>query len=429
MEHHIFFDEPYSIELEPPVNPSGATRACVVNGIGLQLRRMDDKENRFIPGGTYRESWAVLPNYQALGMEDIYGFNTWAELSGECLSDEYGGSLGYQLSYDGGLTWYYHNGIRWVLAGAENWNTEAQVDKYIPQFPLPSKQIRLKVRLIPGKYGKTTPLLKRVTFFVGLRYELQDDLYRSVKHWLEKYCWYPTKVFGNLVDSDVLLVEKQWDELGGPASVYNLTYDPYKMHNLFLGFIPGGIKLISKQTGFIEANIFARPAVYIGAEEFMEIAKIPSIVVNMVNAKERRDMRHLAGCDREVDKNLGSMMARIHEARTYFDVQFRISCQSDLKHEAVQMSEAVNKAVTYRRFILSEQSGERMPVVSATPIMPANRVAQGLFVHDFQMTLAAKTWLRPDQTFEEFLVKDIVIWTRGMGKTVVSPELTEVSYG
>lgn len=424
--HHVLFTDDKLLEFQPPLYPNGATRACIHedHGASCMLRRMDNAENKYVPGGTYRESWVVLPNWKALGNKGLYGFYAKVITSGEETPDVFGGSVSYQLSNDNGVTWMYHDGLGWVVT-TTGWNTSAQVDFNINTFALTAeKQIRIKVKLTPGAGGKSTPLLKWITIFAELDYNFQDDITRSVKHWLERYVWidahyftqFPQPTVGGTgggpcplttaSSSTIMISDKKWDELSGPAEVYNITTDPGRTTNLFAGFVPGGITLTSPQVGFLEAHFFARPAVYVGAEEFMEIAKIPSIVVLLGNVKERRDLRLGS---REVDYAKERMKAMIHLRRVWFDAEVRISCQSDLKHEATIMSDAVNKALTYHRYVTSEQTGQWMPIPYSTPITPAHRVAQGLFVREYVCTLYGKAWLRTDVSVEEDLVREPVI--------------------
>jgi hypothetical protein len=420
--HNILFTEftPDKFEVQPPTFVDGATRVCLMKGYGAHLRRMDAAEDRFVPWAQYRESWIILPNWKAAGNQGLYGFQVNATFEGSDKSDRFGGSLSYQLSNDNGVTWLYHNGVSWVAAGL-NWNTAAQVDYYVNVFPLTAeKQVRVKVRMTPGSQGKTTPYLNWVTIYADLEYDFQVDLLRSMKEWLERHIWIrasyyveqPQPTQGGTsstcvssTSSDIIMiVDKKWEELSGPAEVYNLTTDPNRTTNLFAGFVQGGIQLTSAQTGYLEAHFFARPPVYLSAEEFMQLASIPSIVVQLVSVKERRDLRR---GNPEVDYAVERRKAKIHMARVWFDAEFRISCQSDLMAEATRMSDAVDKALTYHQFVLSQQTGEVMPVPYATPLTPANRIAQGLYVREYACTLFGKAWLRTDLSVEEDLAQKI----------------------
>lgn len=413
----------HEFSVQPPLFPNGATRVTMMKGKGCLLRRMDAAENKYVPGGQYKESWIVLPNWKAAGNQGLYGFNVDEQLTGDNFPDTYGGSVSYQLSNDNGATWYWHNGTAWALVSIlTQWNTAAQIDYNIQTFPMTAeKQIRVKARLTPTASGKSTPFLHRVTIFAALDYDFQIDLLRSMKEWLERHVWVRTQYFAQIPQPEsggtgggdcfanaptnvLMITDKKWEELSGPAEVYNLTTDPGRTINLFAGFIPGGIQLIADQVGMIEANFMARPPVYIAAEEFMQLASIPSIVVQLVNVKERRDLRFGPP---EIDYAKERMKAVLNMPRVWFDAEFRVITQSDLMAEATRMSDAVDKALTHHQFVMSQQTGETMPIPYATPITPSNRIAQGLYVREYSCTLFGKAWLRNDLAVEEDLVESV----------------------
>ena len=420
--HDTNFTDVDSFELEPPLVLNGATRACIVETKAAQLRRLNDSETEFSPSGLYRESWIAFPNWRAAGIQGLYGFRSDKVLSGKNRSNIYGGSIGYQLSNNNGSTWLYYDGSGWSVAGASNWNSEEVVDEYISSFPIDSsKQLQVRVKLVPGSGGTSTPLIKNVTVYADLDFDFQDDMLRSMKRWLEQHVWVRTQYFDQIPQplsgttgcsftapsgaSDVLYMQdKKWEEFSEPASVYNLTVDPNRTTNLFSGFVDGGIQMISAQQGVIEANFMARPPVYIAAEEFMQLSSIPSIVLQMTNVKERRDMRW--GND-EIDWALAKKRAKRNVHRVWFDTEFRISCQSDLRAEALRMSDAVNRALTQYQYVTSLAHGDEMAVPYATPLSGSDRVAQGLYVRDYVCTVYGKAWLRPELTVERYLSENI----------------------
>jgi hypothetical protein len=421
-EHDFTFFVTDAYSFQPPLYSGGATRACIVRE-NLFLRRMDDLENRFVPGGTYRESWVIFPNWKASGIQDLYGFEVGATFSGSDRSDTYGGAIYFQLSNDDGTTWWFHNGSYWDLAGSGDWNTKEEIDFHIPSFPLTDqKQVRLKMNLVPGRNGKDTPLVHYVRIYTDIDFGLNNDLLLSMKSWVEQYVWVRAHYFGQIpqpvsdpsgescgydVDgpSDVLYVtDKRWDEMSGPAEVYNLTTDPNRTTNLFAGFTSGGILLTSPQEGYIESAFMARPKVFLSAEEFMEFSVLPSIVVQLTSVKERRDLR-LGNSVNNYARARNK--ARVAFSRVWFDAEMRISCQSDLHAEATLMSDAVNEALSYHRFVMSLATGDTMPIPYDTPITPASRIMQGLYVREYACTLFSKIWLRRDAVVERDLAQEI----------------------
>ncbi|MBI3291075.1 hypothetical protein HYZ76_02215, partial [Candidatus Falkowbacteria bacterium] len=58
-----------------------------------------------------------------------------------------GGEIYYQLSDDGGITWYYWNGFSWVAAGINNYNTASVVNSNIRDFSIANQQILFRAFL------------------------------------------------------------------------------------------------------------------------------------------------------------------------------------------------------------------------------------------------------------------------------------------
>lgn len=58
-----------------------------------------------------------------------------------------GGEIYYQLSDDNGTTWYYWDGGSWTAAGSGDYNTAAQIDPVIMQFPSTNQSILFRAFL------------------------------------------------------------------------------------------------------------------------------------------------------------------------------------------------------------------------------------------------------------------------------------------
>ena len=415
-EHHYMFTAPSEVEVQVPTYSNGAERAAVVCGRGIQLRRMLPDELKFSPAGTYWESYATLPDYRANALTGLYGFQVQKELEGGKDSDLFGGSVAYRLSNDGGATWLVYDAgtsvwVSAVGAFAGTWMTEDEVDLRIQSFPLTDeRRIRTRVRMTPATGGKRTPLVKRVTLFVSFDFDFQDDVLRSLKHHIEREMRVRTTWTVDIVNQDRVEVEHKWEVLYAPCTAYNLTTDPGRTTNLFSSIDGKGVRLTSIQTGQIEVKVFAQPEVFIAAEDFFEIAVIPSVVINAPQVKERRDLRNGNG---EFDIALQRGTAKEWFSRVYFEVSARISSQSPTKLEAVEMGEALNRALTHYRTVLSEATGETMAVHSATPFSAAHRVATGLFVNEFDVALFGKNWLRPDMVQDKYLARKLVFAVHG----------------
>lgn len=420
------FAKEVELEMQPPVNPGGAERLCVIDIRGLQMRRLGNLEDRFEPYGTYRESWVKLPNWNPLALTAFLGFTTLEELEGQRLSDHFGGSITFRLSYDDGATWFVYDetGSSWVEAtGAfvNDWMPKEDVDKWINEFPVNYRQLRIMARFTPSTDGNSTPLLKKVVVFSRYDYDFKENMLRSMKHHIEREIMVRTKWHVAVNDVSRVEVEHQWEFLKEPIRVYNLTDDPNETTNIFSAVDGSGILLSSNQVGNLVVYLFAAPTVYIGAEDFAEYSKIPSIVVSMGSVREKRDLRNH---NKETSFSFANFVAWRDYARVWFDVDMRISCQSSLRHEVLAMSASVDRILTDDKVVVDEALDEEMPILSSTPFSPANRVAQGLFVEDYTCTLFAKTWLRLDATEDLDLVQEHKIVVHGLGFDL--PDLEDV---
>lgn len=410
-EHHFLFAKPSELIFQAPTVPGGPERICVSGTHGLQLRRLSADESTFSPIGSYRQAYVILPNYQASGLIELFGFQVQTQLSGSDRSNVFGGSVEFQLSNDGGSTWMAYEGGSWVTA--TTWMTESVVDTNIDTFPLTgSRQFRVKLRLTPAQGGGATPLVKRVTLFVTLDYDYQEDVRRSMKHHIEREMRVKTVWYQTVVDQGRIEPEHQWEGIFSPVSAFNLTTDPGRTTNLFSAIDGKGVLLSSAQTGEVEVTLHSRPPVFLAAEDFFQISTIPSVVVTMPTTKERRDLRNGNG---ETDICVGRERARVWLARVYFESDVRVTVQSSLELESLRMAEAIDRILTHDKIVLSEASGEDMAVTMATPISVTNRVPVGLYVKEFSATLFGKAWLRPDVAKDEYLAREVVALVGSVG--------------
>lgn len=430
-EHHLFPIEKIgedTFTYEPPITPDAARRVVINHG-KIQLRRLDVDEKTFAPWGVYKESWVIFPNYKASGISDLYGFETIWRNQGQCKSDAFGGEVSFQLSNDNGTTWYTIDSGAWVEATgplANTWATIQEVDLHIPDFPLTEeKQIRVKMRLTPADSGNSTPQVWKLSFFVGLDYDFTEDILRSTKHHLEDNVRVEAFVAGEVVHTDLFAPEHQWEILDTPAEIYNVTTDPDKTTNLFDSFDNGAIRLTSEQTGFLQGRIHARPPVYIeAAEDFIEISQNPAIIISDTTITKLAYLQNGAG---ETDYARERGLCRDNITRTYFDAQLRVHTQSAVLLESKKLTDAVHRALTQYEYILSEATGETMPIPSVTPDSLGNRVATGLFSKTISCTLYGKAWLRNDLIRDGYLARELVVLTSIGEVSRVTTERMEIS--
>ena len=399
-DYHFLFQDHYKntdFIFEPPVNRW--PRACL-NDSCLHLVRLNGDESDYSPSGIYRATTCILPKYQAQGLIGFYAFKHVAE--------DNGGFIGYQVSNDGGITWFTYSG-GWVPAVGALSNIYASsltMDQNIPSFPVTDdKSLRLKVYLEPGPNGKTTPRLHQVIVSMSLDFDYQDDFLKSMLIHLENNVKTRVSLFADIRNTNIAIPEHAWDGFVEPIKIYNLSTDPNRTTNLYKSLYDKGFELTSKQTGRMAIECFAKPTVYIASPEaWMELAKNPAIIINDVNVKK---MSEICYGEDEIEFHYSDWKARKSPSRVYFKINCTTTVQASLKHECEALSDALERALNQYQYIHSYGSGEFYKVLEPTPIPSSNRVALGLFTKDYASTIFGRSWLRPDLVHEVDLVQRV----------------------
>jgi len=389
-------------------------RAVLLRGTGLKLRRLNTAESAFDAEGTYLETTVVLPNVVATAATELISFDT-----AEMTDYPYGGSLTYQLSPDNGSTWWIWDttGGAWVQAiNTFNgvFNGRDVLNENFPTFPLSnvptSKQLRVKVKLTPSGDGSLTPLLYKVVLAWELKYDYLEDLSRSVKRYLEQTLRVP-KTYQEILPSTgvytSLEIKEAWASLDTVITVYDLTNDPGRLTNQYVSKSNMTVYFNQIYGGnTIEINYSAGPSVFLSADENYQMSTLPSVVVEIPQVAEMRQLRGVEDVDYQ--RVLGK--ARVRAAPVFFATTLRIRSQSSLKHEALKLADAVTRAVAYRRkpmaSFLSLATGDLFWVYEFTPITPADVVGRKLFVMDVTFKVVGKAWI-PDGYEEQYLVQTI----------------------
>lgn len=370
-------------------------RAVRICGEGITLRRLDPLEEHYDPAGRGFESVVTLPNHKANALKELTGFR-----ADEFTTGSFGGSIGYQLSNDGGATWLTFDTALpgWVPAVglfATVYVSQAVVEKNAGTFPLlPVKQFRIRVQLKPNASGSKRPLLKNAVVFLEYDYDFEVDLARSLKHHLEALVRVRMTWCDQLSAASTIAVDSGLT-VGGPVKVYNLTTDPDRTTDLFVSVALDGktVTFSPAQTGQIEVSYFGIPKVFIAAEENYQFGSIPAVLINVPTITTRRDLDTLI---KEYDTNRETFVSRSRPRRTLFDAAVVIGCQAQLKHMALALADAVERAIDPHRSVLSEAIGETYAVLSVGPKAQLDQVVRSLFVTNVPVTLGGKAWLRPE---------------------------------
>lgn len=218
----------------------------------------------------------------------------------------------YKLN-DGTQDFYWNGGANaWVLAAANNWNTEAEVADNIEAFP--SRSLQVVVMLQTSDPTQTPNVTEvRLSYDSDLEF-LEDYVVRSFIEDLREQVRPIGRVEsasdGSTLTIDLTEIETPYD-IVGLDSVYDGTADPNHLSDLGASFdsvtkvvtLPAAIP--SGNT--IHVRFLWRPEVVISkSQEYTEIARIPVIIFEGNSIINRRMVRHRPYI---VDKSTGEGFA------------------------------------------------------------------------------------------------------------------------
>lgn len=408
---------------EEPQAPATARRAVLLPGTGLTLRKLDVDETVYDPSGRYKETTVILKNWRAEGLERLFGFETPFFLEPELpnLPEAQQAKLRYQLSNDNGQTWlvWQDGPDAWVPAVgslANIYNDLFTVDRRFPLFPLCApNQVRIKVRLTPGANGIQRPVLCNTLIYNDHEKDLMEDVSRSLKRFLDSELTVPMFFNGEIATpSTTVCIERDAGldvKIEEPIKVFNIKNDPCKQFDLFSGLGEDGrtVTMLGPQVGQVEVKFTGRPEVFIGAEEFFQISKIPSVVVFVNNMEGYTDIRTwVPDRQRSISRGVG----KNELARLYYFISVTVRAQSSLRREALLMIDKISEIIDWGEVFDSVAGGDHYCVMEQQQLVTEHRVEQGLFVTALSAKIMGGIWLRPDDdkanVFEELGLTPLV---------------------
>lgn len=423
--HVICMSDPERVEIEPPVLPALAPGATVLGG-GTVLCKLDSDKTRYDPTGAYYETIVIPANWVAEKLLGLYGL----ELKGYVepmipgLPPAQTAKVEFQLSNDGGVTWLIWQNLpsAWVpavgpLAGV--FNDEDTVDRWLPQFPFISpRQLQFKLKMTPGANGLQRPVVQGIFVYNEHKIDLEEDVTRSMKRYLDSIIEIPMTYTAELAaPSNTVTVEQDVGldvTIKEPIFVYNLTTDPGRNINLFSSL--GGpnnrtIIMVGPQVGQVEIQFVGVPDVFIGAEEFFQVSKIPSIVVSMTKAEQYLDVRHRIP---ETERSLARLQGRLQFPRIYYKIDMTVRVQSSLKRAALQMADSVGRVLDQGQTFYSVSNGETYCVYQQISQTPEDRLGQGLYVGAVNLLVVGKVWLEGEKVPPNIpMVTEVDTWVGG----------------
>lgn len=424
----------FGVEFEAPVPPKKAERAVVLPPLGLTLRKLDSAETRYDPSGRYKETRVSLPNWAPGGIESLFGFESLESLDpvirGQGDADK--ATIGYQVSNDDGVTFLTFDAGTgtWVPATGilEDFFVDAEtLDERLPLLPFASpRQFRLRAKLTPGNNGRQRPVLQWTTIYHTTKLDLYEDVSRSIKRHIAAAIKVPMFFIAqNLTAATSITIPDSTSDpntqpsepgfdvtVAEPVRVFNLDTDPGRLIDLFgaLGGPKGRtITLIGAQSGTVEVQFTGIPDVFIGAEEFFQLSKIPSVVVN---ADRLEDYDLIRTFIPEVERSKARGVGRNQPSRVPFNIFASVRVQSSLKRESRQMTDAISRILDKGDVFPSVALGDCYCVLEQQNQVSEDRVADGLFVGNVTLRILGKVWLK-EPPEEVDLVQQVRVLTGG----------------
>jgi hypothetical protein len=393
----------WGMSFEPAILPDLAEKGVLLPPVGLTLRRLDIDKSAYSPDGKYYQTTVVLRNWAAEGLESLFGFDEAWDRDPEIatMDEALRAKIDYQLSNDNGVTWYVwvDGPDAWLPATGiylNTYNPGNIVDLRSPLLPLITpKQVRIKARLTPSTDGRQRPILRGVSFYNDHKMDFYEDITRSLKRYIDTSVQVPMFYFAELATaaSTITIATEPGLEvtITEPIQVYNTTTDPGRLINLFSSLSGRVVTMLGPQIGNMEVRFTGVPDVFIGAEDFFQISKIPSIVVTVTSIEQYVDLRSWKP---EVERNRAKGLGRLQFFRVFYYAYATVRVQSSLKREALQMIDACARILDKSDHFFSVATGETYCIMSAEREVSEDRVAQGLFVCGIDLKIMGMIWLK-----------------------------------
>lgn len=198
-----------------------------------------------------------------------------------------------QLKVNDGTDDRYWDGGSWAVAGAGDWNTEADVASNIGTFPATSKQLALVINLQASADLRSTPTLKTADLFwegtVNYLESIAEALIDSIKTSIRPLIEFGVRHTGGTTFSlndfetpyNVVSVDAAYDHDTDPGHVTDIlsAYDPTARIVTLTGSLPQGTRL------WIEFTV--EPEVYLNwsSQDYTEVEKVPAVVIDSIDTE------------------------------------------------------------------------------------------------------------------------------------------------
>ena len=301
---------------------------------GLHLRPKDS-QGRFDPYGTYPEySVCETINFTPNKLTEIFA------LSHEAVIPD-GASITYEISVDGGTTWYYADATSGLILVTDDtdetqWSGILVMEQYLSDlvFSMDAPQYKFKIRFASDTTRASGPELLSLFVTYELEYNKLFDFKQSLKAYLVDNYQIKNMILVSMDEEGTTVDLRKEDDA---LPIIDITHvriagsndnllDSYNTATKILTLTeskPEDTQLIIKIT--------AQPKIYMSADEDFEIKDPNALVVHIMDKMEsafNRAYTYVA------DSNIAKNVARIRLAPEVADIYVNLLCYSSYEHIA-----------------------------------------------------------------------------------------------
>lgn len=397
----------------PTLGSPGAENICVANG-RLQLRRLDEARERFQFDGAMEAGEVSLRPWTASGLESLFGVRA--------ALDDAGGAVEFRISVDGGGTFQWWDDVAgsWQPATTGvQWNDLATMDLHLPDLdPRAGRSIVPRVRLTPAVEATRSPSLRSVSMYGDVAVDWEDDLFRTLKRYLQAHVSARTRWRGQAA-GNLVTVETRFDIKDEPVSAFDITADPDRRQDLFASRAGNVLTLSSSPPGTVEVRFRGGAHVHLVTDEHVELQRLPAITLQFSSQSEARRYRE-AGCRTEWAAE--RLLVRQGDQPVLNRATVLIGCHTHEQNHLKPMVAAVSRLLQQHRAVTSLATGEDIQVADFGPITDSSNVGRGLASATITATMMGPAWVA-DSDVEVPLATSLHVGAGDMNRNTVEEQV------
>lgn len=262
------------------------------------------------------------------------------------------GTVRYRLNDGSADRWW--NGSAWAAPGANDWNTQAEIQAHLATFPVTSRKLRLVFNLQTTN-ASYTPTVRSVQllFDADILSDLEELIYRTLIQALEAIR-VPVEVVlpwpgGTSADLDTVLQQAEPVQFDNVTAVFDHTADPTHLTDLLSSY--NSSTHVVTLTGAVTADhkvvirLAAQPEVaYTTHPDFNEISRLPAIAIDSVTEQFRAQ-----ATVKQSAVNVGTLAALVVPAPRVSDFVIGLRMIANRGLDLVRLADAVKTWIACNR--------------------------------------------------------------------------------